>query len=693
MWLLKAPPELSGPSGFLFGNQVIQGHVLLDRWYERDWFAKKGFADVTPDSLKGLYAPPATLLVVRHGGLGDLLMITPLLRAIKKKWPNCKVTFCGVTPFTPILNGNPNIDFYVNTEIITDITRTFPLYDEAFELTHSIEFNATAQIKNNYLHTMELFGMQPEPEASMLPELYLEEWEREEGRKTFRGMGLNSPARFKIGLCLAASSRLRTIPAKNAIAIIDRLAKEPDVDIILYGDTLKGGVTPYTCPKCSHSSYAVMASGIKSMVLTCPTCSAEVPVQAVGQLWPNVHNIGTSLPVRTMAATVGLLDALVTVDTGIMHIAGAWGTPQIILEAAFDGHVTAGMFLNAHVMQKTYPCAPCFRYQHRCQRMAITNSDDAPCMAQFTADEVVGKVREVLNNPSRRSSGPVTFDVDYSKDDLSPRPCPVCGNSKDLTFQSRKGRYAFYECPACVTLFINKHPTNPTEIYSDPLYALAYQDKTVWEGCYTIGSIFEAEAQKVTGFRGLSLLDLGCNNGRVSKPWREQGWTTYGVDCNPEVMKVATEQGVMVPILGDLPNITPTHPKDLPNGLIEVRDGKILARTNSFHAIILSHVLEHLEDPVGLLRKCVKLLVPRGVIWIAMPKYDYGKKGKVSEWQHINNLSAGEHTILFSENALKSTAESLGLLPRAWQEHTRMDSMAALYQKNFVTPLDPNEGA
>ena len=46
------------------------------------------------------------ILVVRFGSIGDILLATPLLRAIRTKWPGARVTFLTKRQYVPLVSDN-----------------------------------------------------------------------------------------------------------------------------------------------------------------------------------------------------------------------------------------------------------------------------------------------------------------------------------------------------------------------------------------------------------------------------------------------------------------------------------------------------------------------------------------------------------------------------------------------------------
>ena len=53
-------------------------------------------------------------LIVRNGGFGDLLFLTPAIHELKKRWPDIVIVVCSLAKFHPILQGNPDVDQLIN---------------------------------------------------------------------------------------------------------------------------------------------------------------------------------------------------------------------------------------------------------------------------------------------------------------------------------------------------------------------------------------------------------------------------------------------------------------------------------------------------------------------------------------------------------------------------------------------------
>jgi ADP-heptose:LPS heptosyltransferase len=49
------------------------------------------------------------ILIVKLWALGDILMATPLLRALKRQWPDCEITWLADKDYAAILRDNPSL--------------------------------------------------------------------------------------------------------------------------------------------------------------------------------------------------------------------------------------------------------------------------------------------------------------------------------------------------------------------------------------------------------------------------------------------------------------------------------------------------------------------------------------------------------------------------------------------------------
>jgi 2-polyprenyl-3-methyl-5-hydroxy-6-metoxy-1,4-benzoquinol methylase len=98
------------------------------------------------------------------------------------------------------------------------------------------------------------------------------------------------------------------------------------------------------------------------------------------------------------------------------------------------------------------------------------------------------------------------------------------------------------------------------------------------------------------------LLDFGCGGGAFLKRMADQGWKVTGLDAAVgAVHRIQSELGLTA-IVGTLP-----HP-DL--------------KPCSFDVVTMWHSLEHVHQPLTVLREAFQLLVPGGQLIVACPNLD-----------------------------------------------------------------------
>jgi SAM-dependent methyltransferase len=77
-----------------------------------------------------------------------------------------------------------------------------------------------------------------------------------------------------------------------------------------------------------------------------------------------------------------------------------------------------------------------------------------------------------------------------------------------------------------------------------------------------------------------------------------------------------------------------------------------------FDAVTLSHVLEHVADPVGLLRAARAVLRPTGTLWLVTPNLDARAHRRFGDrWVH---LDPPRHLALFNAEALELALAEAG---------------------------------
>lgn len=142
------------------------------------------------------------------------------------------------------------------------------------------------------------------------------------------------------------------------------------------------------------------------------------------------------------------------------------------------------------------------------------------------------------------------------------------------------------------------------------------------------------------------LLDIGCGNGGPMRRLIEAGWTVIGIDADAEAVAAARSVG------------------------LDARVGSLKAQEfpdACFDTILMSHVIEHLPDPIDQLKECRRILKPTGSIVIATPNA-LGMGHRIFG-RHWPGLDAPRHLQVFTPAALTRTLAMAGLVPVRVRTH------------------------
>jgi 2-polyprenyl-3-methyl-5-hydroxy-6-metoxy-1,4-benzoquinol methylase len=188
---------------------------------------------------------------------------------------------------------------------------------------------------------------------------------------------------------------------------------------------------------------------------------------------------------------------------------------------------------------------------------------------------------------------------------LTPRACPTCG-AVAATPELEKDHMRIVRCAVCDLVYVN--PTFDEAHYHSVYASAAYQDIVRDLGIksheYRVARFGVERVALMTRYlhtQRARYLDVGCSTGFVVEAARDAGWDATGLDLNPSAIEFGRGRGL------DLRTVA-------------LEDAGFSAET--FDAVSLFDVLEHLLDPVRTLRACERLLKPAGIVFLYVPNYD-----------------------------------------------------------------------
>jgi hypothetical protein len=108
-----------------------------------------------------------------------------------------------------------------------------------------------------------------------------------------------------------------------------------------------------------------------------------------------------------------------------------------------------------------------------------------------------------------------------------------------------------------------------------------------------------------------------------------------------------------------------------------------------FHAISLTHVIEHLPDPVGTLKILSGLLEPGGLIFVTAPSRpkNWSPEQGLGPWLNYSYLHVPAHITYFSETSLQMAAQKAGLRLSFWDgSHDNGQAFEAILSQDLDRP-------
>lgn len=159
------------------------------------------------------------------------------------------------------------------------------------------------------------------------------------------------------------------------------------------------------------------------------------------------------------------------------------------------------------------------------------------------------------------------------------------------------------------------------------------------------------DAMNVRREWGKRLLDVGCGNGEFLRNMRNLGWIVEGTELDPTAALQARSLGLSVQI-----------------GPLE----ELHYSSQSFDVVTLSHVIEHVSDPISLLRECYRILRPLGYLVVTTPNnLSLGHRIFTSNWR---GLEPPRHIFIFSPKSLEIITKKAGFQTTLLRTSARMAS-------------------
>lgn len=136
-----------------------------------------------------------------------------------------------------------------------------------------------------------------------------------------------------------------------------------------------------------------------------------------------------------------------------------------------------------------------------------------------------------------------------------------------------------------------------------------------------------------------TLLDVGCGFGHYLRVAIKHGYQCVGVELDPERACIAQATGAEI--------IAGVFSPELMGNRV-------------FDLIIFNHVIEHVTEPIELLKGLRAHLAPGGILFVATP--NFRGLNALMMGQHFSHYTPPEHVVYFSKRSLEACLQRIGFV-------------------------------
>lgn len=244
--------------------------------------------------------------------------------------------------------------------------------------------------------------------------------------------------------------------------------------------------------------------------------------------------------------------------------------------------------------------------------------------------------------------------------------------------------FSYLRCPQCAHVTTLPYPTTAQIVrhYQDAFRSRNYRTVRERAPIYrdAMGRLLDLLERELVArgmtFNGASLLDIGCFTGEFLEAARERGVDGYGVELQDEAVAIANER--------------------LPGRVqrADVMADALEFPRAQFHIVSLLGVVEHVTDPVKLLRRVRELLAPGGICFIQTPNAEAFFATLLRRyWPPYAPI---EHIHLFSRTSLVRVLSQEGFVAITTRRHVKRLTSEYVYDmlpsfgpefRPFLTPM------
>ncbi len=266
----------------------------------------------------------------RVGGFGDIILMTPLLRELKRRWPKCVLHFSCMNHYGVVLAGLDYIDACIGYPIPQALLAT---YDAWIFFENAIERNPRAE----KMHMTDLFGEIAGFKGTV---------------RDLSLLGKGQPA-------IVDKKPDYKVSENEMIWVMEQYPRINSKRRVCVQISASGKCRVYPVQKMGEALAMLIKKGWEVMLL-----GAKGDVVGIKDT-PDLRNLAAAgLTFRQSCAVINNSDAFIGSDSALLHIAGALGIPAVGLYGPFPADLRTRYCPTTVALSGKGSCAPCFHHHN-----------------------------------------------------------------------------------------------------------------------------------------------------------------------------------------------------------------------------------------------------------------------------------------------------------------------------------------
>jgi len=338
----------------------------------------------------------ARTLIIKPSSMGDIVQALPVLTALKEAHPEARVSWLVARPFAGILEGHPRVDDLVifDRRRFAHIGRSLPITGEFLAFLKDLrrgEFTLAVDLQG--LFRSGLFALATgapnrvgfRAARELAPLFYTDRVAVP--RKDMHAVDRYLAVAEYLGLAMPQATDHLPVSAEARVSARGRLAEaglapgEPFVAVCAHARWETKQWPPRHFARVLDQVRA--AAGTRAVLVG---SAAGVSIgQAIGDaMAERPIDLTDKTTLKELIAVIAEARAMLTNDSGPMHVAAAVGTPVVAVFGPTNP-VRTGPYGPGHrVIAGRAPCAPCYR--RRC--LYAGGTEALACLTSLTPEEV-----------------------------------------------------------------------------------------------------------------------------------------------------------------------------------------------------------------------------------------------------------------------------------------------------------------